>query len=66
MFVGAISLSYLSLDAVAVYGVMKESFGNRDKHLGALGFSIYHSQGVGLKALALAGLKELVNEQFAA
>ena len=66
MLVSAIGLPYLPLDAVAVYSVVKEPFGNRDKHLGALGFSIYHSQGVGLKTLALAGLKELVNEQFAA
>lgn len=66
MFVGAISLPYLSLDAIAVYGVVEEPLGNRDKHLGALGFSVNHSYGVSLKALALAWLKELVDEQFAA
>ena len=43
MFVDAISLPYLSLDAIAVYGVVKEPLWNRDKHLGAFGFSIYHS-----------------------
>ena len=43
MLVGAISFPYLSFDAIAVYGVMEESFGNRDKHLSTFGFSIDHS-----------------------
>ena len=65
-FVGAVCLTYLSLDAVAVNGIVEETLRYGDEHLCTVGFSIYHSQRICLQALAFSWLKETLDEQMAA
>ena len=65
-FIGAICLTYLSLDAVAIYSIVEEPLRYGDEHLCTIGFSIYHSQRIRLQALALSWLKETLDEQMAA
>ena len=65
-FVGAVCLTYLSLDAIAVNGIVEETLRYGDEHLCTVGFSIYHSYRICLQALAFSWLKETLDEQMAA
>ena len=65
-FVGTVCLTYLSLDAIAIYRIMEETLRHGDEHLCTIGFSIYHSQRIRLQALALSWLKETLDKQMAA
>lgn len=65
-FVGAVCLTYLSLDAVAINGIVEETLRYGDEHLCAFGFSIYHSYRICLQALAFSWLKETLDEQMTA
>ena len=65
-FVGAVCLTYLTLDAVAIYSIVEETLRHGDEHLCTVGFSIYHSYRICLQALAFSWLKETLDEQMAA
>jgi len=66
LLVRTVCLTYLPLYAIAIDGIMEETFRDGDEHLRTVRLSEYHPQRICLQTLTLSRLKKTFDEQMTA